>query len=242
MFRTSRPSTLLPRQAVAPSASSWAHSPGVGWLARTTSRVCGWAALRRRISPGERSEPKFRMATRGRVLGDGRVELAERHVAGDHPQARVLADQASQPGFDEILEACEQHRHRAALVHTWRVSAPRRPRVRASNPKITRDGGRAPRRRCGTMLCKTSRGIADVTGMDFQDGRGVQRTRGPGRGPFFVPGLGSARSVQSAGPVRSAARQPVAARRSSTRVGVGPRRFERAPSQASGPGPPKLQP
>jgi hypothetical protein len=63
----------------------------------------------------QRAEVQERDARR--VLADRRVELAERHVGGDHPQARVLADQASQPGFDEILEACEQHRDWAALVH-----------------------------------------------------------------------------------------------------------------------------
>ena len=52
-----------------------------------------------------------------------------------------------------------------------------------SNPKITRNGGRAPDGGA-PPCCSRRRGVDDS---DFlQDGRGVQRGRGPGRGPFFV--------------------------------------------------------
>ena len=65
-LRMSRAWVSLERQAVAPKASIWLHSAGLGRLARTSSRVSGCSRCSSWTWIGLRSEPKLRIATCGR--------------------------------------------------------------------------------------------------------------------------------------------------------------------------------
>ena len=119
---TSRDWVLLPRQALAPNASSCAHSTGAGSFAeqdQASGRIAGAElADLGQLSQGAGVEDRHIRTVRAQHDADPPVL----HVGGDDREARIALDQLAQSSGEEIVEVGEDYGYGGM----WRHRRPRR--------------------------------------------------------------------------------------------------------------------